>query len=234
MSNESNELGPIWFQAAVVAAMGLKEQIVATRGVGNDILPFLDLRRIDDPDPIIVSLPGHLRRNEVIPWSIAAHAPDFVTLIDEAYQYIGEGIEDNARFFGSYRHGDLAQRFAAGDKAVSETLLIVGTDGEMVYQAWQPYRYEDSAVKWLEPDKVFQREDASFEGAVFQSMAEGFDMLRSDYPRDDALRRLEKLGAQAMTTDDLIAEQARIIFRAARNEPCPCGSGQKFKRCHGL
>jgi uncharacterized protein len=22
--------------------------------------------------------------------------------------------------------------------------------------------------------------------------------------------------------------------RASRNDPCPCGSGLKFKRCHGL
>jgi uncharacterized protein YecA (UPF0149 family) len=22
--------------------------------------------------------------------------------------------------------------------------------------------------------------------------------------------------------------------RAGRNEPCPCGSGKKFKHCHGL
>jgi preprotein translocase subunit SecA len=22
--------------------------------------------------------------------------------------------------------------------------------------------------------------------------------------------------------------------RAGRNDPCPCGSGKKYKRCHGL
>jgi hypothetical protein len=26
-------------------------------------------------------------------------------------------------------------------------------------------------------------------------------------------------------------EQARAANRPARNEPCPCGSGMKFKRC---
>jgi len=25
----------------------------------------------------------------------------------------------------------------------------------------------------------------------------------------------------------------RAIPKAARNEPCPCGSGRKYKRCHG-
>jgi uncharacterized protein len=29
------------------------------------------------------------------------------------------------------------------------------------------------------------------------------------------------------------AEEHRRYARAGRNDPCPCGSGQKFKRCHG-
>ena len=28
-------------------------------------------------------------------------------------------------------------------------------------------------------------------------------------------------------------EQARAFAAAGRNDPCPCGSGLKFKRCHG-
>jgi uncharacterized protein len=32
------------------------------------------------------------------------------------------------------------------------------------------------------------------------------------------------------------AEDARrraVFARAGRNQPCPCGSGRKFKHCHG-
>jgi uncharacterized protein len=28
-------------------------------------------------------------------------------------------------------------------------------------------------------------------------------------------------------------EQAEVFFKVGRNEPCPCGSGLKFKKCHG-
>jgi uncharacterized protein len=28
------------------------------------------------------------------------------------------------------------------------------------------------------------------------------------------------------------AEQQAAFARAGRNEPCPCGSGRKFKHCH--
>jgi hypothetical protein len=30
------------------------------------------------------------------------------------------------------------------------------------------------------------------------------------------------------------AEPARVQATPGRNEPCPCGSGKKYKRCHGL
>lgn len=31
----------------------------------------------------------------------------------------------------------------------------------------------------------------------------------------------------------IIHEPARRVATAGRNDPCPCGSGKKFKRCHG-
>jgi SEC-C motif-containing protein len=31
----------------------------------------------------------------------------------------------------------------------------------------------------------------------------------------------------------LVHEQAKRVATAGRNDPCPCGSGKKFKRCHG-
>jgi SEC-C motif-containing protein len=31
----------------------------------------------------------------------------------------------------------------------------------------------------------------------------------------------------------VIKEPARRVVTAGRNDPCPCGSGAKFKRCHG-
>ncbi|MDR1102216.1 MAG: SEC-C domain-containing protein [Tannerella sp.] len=28
-------------------------------------------------------------------------------------------------------------------------------------------------------------------------------------------------------------EPVRVEKRAGRNDPCPCGSGKKYKNCHG-
>ncbi|MGB1316217.1 MAG: SEC-C metal-binding domain-containing protein [Chitinophagales bacterium] len=30
------------------------------------------------------------------------------------------------------------------------------------------------------------------------------------------------------------AEPVRVAPKVDRNAPCPCGSGKKFKKCHGL
>ena len=30
-----------------------------------------------------------------------------------------------------------------------------------------------------------------------------------------------------------LRDSARAARKVGRNEPCPCGSGQKYKRCHG-
>jgi preprotein translocase subunit SecA len=28
--------------------------------------------------------------------------------------------------------------------------------------------------------------------------------------------------------------EPRRVFKFGRNKPCPCGSGKKYKRCHGV
>jgi hypothetical protein len=48
----------------------------------------------------------------------------------------------------------------------------------------------------------------------------------------------QELTGQAALIGNIISESRRVAFRSqmgtvGRNEPCPCGSGQKFKKCHG-
>ena len=46
------------------------------------------------------------------------------------------------------------------------------------------------------------------------------------------------LGAPQQAEGQAAAEQQQTPFvrdtrKVGRNEPCPCGSGKKFKQCHG-
>src|SRR5262249_25412540 len=36
-----------------------------------------------------------------------------------------------------------------------------------------------------------------------------------------------------LVEDELVQEPYRAPPRIGRNEPCPCGSGRKYKKCHG-
>jgi uncharacterized protein len=51
------------------------------------------------------------------------------------------------------------------------------------------------------------------------------------------LAGLIRRGLPAIKIMDLLAQegaqQAKVFKKIGRNEPCPCGSGIKFKRCHG-
>ncbi len=40
-------------------------------------------------------------------------------------------------------------------------------------------------------------------------------------------------GAWFYIDGEVVAEPARAEARVGRNDPCPCGSGRKYKRCHG-
>ncbi len=64
---------------------------------------------------------------------------------------------------------------------------------------------------------------------------------------DERERELTARTTQLRRTEELLQERearllrkaaevagARLVTKVGRNEPCPCGSGFKFKRCHGL
>jgi len=40
-------------------------------------------------------------------------------------------------------------------------------------------------------------------------------------------------GAGGLGADEEAAEQAQAMAKVGRNDPCPCGSGKKYKHCHG-
>jgi uncharacterized protein len=49
------------------------------------------------------------------------------------------------------------------------------------------------------------------------------DLIRRDRPADGVMTSMTDAGANL---------QGKFA-KAGRNDPCPCGSGLKFKKCHG-
>ena len=53
-------------------------------------------------------------------------------------------------------------------------------------------------------------------------------------PIDDVVEATAWWGRFGRTTDSAATEQPyRAAPKVGRNEPCPCGSGKKYKQCHG-
>ena len=50
---------------------------------------------------------------------------------------------------------------------------------------------------------------------------------------DAPMRRMKELLASGRFADEITAEVLAEDAKRGRNDPCPCGNGQKWKRCHG-
>jgi preprotein translocase subunit SecA len=48
--------------------------------------------------------------------------------------------------------------------------------------------------------------------------------------KDREMAELQFVGGNGTTTEK---KQAVTTKKAGRNDPCPCGSGKKYKKCHG-
>lgn len=86
---------------------------------------------------------------------------------------------------------------------------------------------------------------------VGEPVCDLFDLERASQERMDQLaareRELDDRAAQLRRVEDLLRERearlqrrsaaesgARTAVKVGRNEPCPCGSGFKYKRCHAV
>ncbi len=58
----------------------------------------------------------------------------------------------------------------------------------------------------------------------FEGFADGGDIADAEYGEPE-----ERGGSVAVVEQRVVAEEDRV----GRNDPCPCGSGKKYKKCHG-
>ncbi len=71
--------------------------------------------------------------------------------------------------------------------------------------------------------RIQSREEAELAAQAIEQQGESFSNVTYTHPTED--------GGVATETDP--ATVAAEVPRVGRNDPCPCGSGQKYKNCHG-
>ena len=73
----------------------------------------------------------------------------------------------------------------------------------------------------------------SFTGAAMAAgeYPEGGEGFTDEPPRNVAAG---SRGGGAATATKPVQVQQRVVYeKVGRNDPCPCGSGKKYKKCHG-
>lgn len=71
--------------------------------------------------------------------------------------------------------------------------------------------------------RIQSREEAEAAARAIEDRGDSFINVTYTHPNED--------GSVATETDPATA--AQNVPRVGRNDPCPCGSGQKYKNCHG-
>ncbi len=113
------------------------------------------------------------------------------------------------------------------------TAHVLGDEGYLA-ATWHPDHRPrelnlDAGVRWIGLEILEAKEagDAAMVEFEARFLAGG---------RVDALRersRFVRVSGRWFYTDGEMRQPRLLPFKPGRNEPCPCGSGRKFKRCCG-
>ena len=72
--------------------------------------------------------------------------------------------------------------------------------------------------------RIQSRDEAMEAAQAIEQQAESFRNVTYTHPDEDG---------KAVTETEGGASAAQEVPRVGRNDPCPCGSGEKYKNCHG-
>jgi preprotein translocase subunit SecA len=111
-------------------------------------------------------------------------------------------------------------------------MQILGPDGNPIATAPEPRKPIPAAPAVASADLPLSREDAPREIAIpTRQPSTTIDALEKEFHRKKQ-RELEA-ATRAGGGDGAQASQRRTGEKVGRNDPCPCGSGKKYKKCHG-
>ncbi len=82
--------------------------------------------------------------------------------------------------------------------------------------------------------RIQSREEAERAAAAIEAQGEQFSNVTYTHPTEDGGVAIETDADAKAAVQDLARQAlANQVARVGRNDPCPCGSGKKYKQCHG-
>jgi SEC-C motif-containing protein len=122
--------------------------------------------------------------------------------------------------YTAYVRGEIDYLVATHDVSTRETIDVAAVT------AWS----RDTEWQGLEIVATFAGGEADDTGIV-EFVARGVTGKRAFAQRERS--RFRKVDGAWFYVDGKGGEPVRKVATVGRNEPCPCGSGMKYKRCHG-
>jgi hypothetical protein len=131
---------------------------------------------------------------------------------------------------------DSARSWASGFSIDDDRVLVYACDHAKNYEDPQRFDAELMALTATRSSELIEHR-VSVNQALGVGLLQGdgwldyrFAFMKPpiDIPRDVRFTVQQQRGAY-----DAESLTVKPVGRVRRNEPCPCGSGQKFKRCHG-
>jgi preprotein translocase subunit SecA len=89
--------------------------------------------------------------------------------------------------------------------------------------------------EFIEPASALEPQPISKQAAVSQSPNGGGKTSMDNFEKEFLRKKQRELNAARMAGGGVAETVAprRTGEQAGRNDPCPCGSGKKYKKCHG-
>ena len=117
-------------------------------------------------------------------------------------------------------------------------MQILGPDGQPVDAAPRPQRTVPKAppvASAAQPASLFGDGDGAPReiGISTRAPSTTIDQIEKEFARKKE-RELAVASRQGGADSAAQASQRRTGKKVGRNDPCPCGSGKKYKQCHGM
>jgi uncharacterized protein len=169
------------------------------------------------------------------------HAPEYASM-EQAQRILGQLLRHMNGIVGAFERNPAAFQPLVMFSKVKERKFMDGEGWamgfmqavEMFRADWQPLFDDAPMIEALRPIHLLGSENVT---------AEEENMARTPEQRESLAKQLPKALAaihafwlpyrQAIHERDMATTVRRVNPKVGRNDPCPCGSGKKFKKCCG-
>ena len=114
------------------------------------------------------------------------------------------------------------------DETECSKILFIPNDGD-IYNPASDYVPDNVRVPLMDDPRIAQALNLFSQKTALMNCVPGVDVALPP----DVVRAVAKTELKASMLLLSVIQSSNRRGRVGRNDPCPCGSGKKYKRCHG-